>query len=117
MTTIFGFPSNAVAQPVRYVEGEELDWGQPAPGSWEPVGDAASVVLTPMRTEEKLRAGITGDPDANKLFFNLVDSETPFSTRATLEIKGARYNVKSVSPYNVAGFPNVGIAEVVGGAS
>lgn len=116
VSTIFGFTSNATAQPVRYVEGEELDWGQPAPGAWEPKGDAVPVVLIPIRSEEKVRAGMDVDTEANKLFFKLVNGEAPFSTRTTLEIKGARYNVKSVSAYNVAGFPDVGIAEVVGGA-
>lgn len=42
-----------------------------------------------------------------------VGGESPLSTQDTLEIDGNRFNVRSVSPYTVAGFDQIAVAEIV----
>lgn len=109
MPEVSGFQTNAIAQPVRWTETGGGDFGAPGTGSWENDGAAVDVILLPVRAEEKVRAGMDVDIEARKLIYN----GNPITTRQTLDISGTRYNVRSVEPYNVAGFDRIGVAMVV----
>ena len=113
MAEVNGTPTNAVAQPVEYVEADSGDFGQPSSGSWQNAGDPVDAIKLDIDIEEKNRAGIDVDTDASELYCNLVDGDSPISTRQTVEINGARYNVKGSAAYDVSGFPSAAILTVV----
>lgn len=113
MPTVFGFETNAEAQRVKYTQTGGGGYEGPAEGGWVSVGQSVPVIRVPIRSEEKVRAGVDVNTEAGKLIFNLVGGESPLSTQDTLEIDGNRFNVRSVSPYTVVGFDQVGLAEIV----
>lgn len=110
MPTVFDFETNVEAQPVKYVQVGGGGWDGPSPpGSWESVGQPVPVIRVPIRSEEKVRAGIDVNTEAGKLIFN----GNPITTSMTLDIDGKRYNVRTVAFYNVSEFPEVSVAEIV----
>jgi hypothetical protein len=116
MASVGGFPTDALAQPIEYIEGTSGDFGaEPMPGFWQPIAGrpAVPVVTEDMSSEEQVRAGIDKPTVAKRLYFNLTGGEPPLTTSDTVDIGGNRFNVRSVVVYDKAGFPKAGIAEVV----
>lgn len=117
MADVAGFESNALAQPVGYVEGTSGDWGgDETAGTWQPIPGRGpvEVLALDMPSPDKVSAGIEVETSAKTLYFNLVDGSSPFAERDTLEVEGKRYNVRSVVTYDVADFDLVGYCEAVG---
>lgn len=120
MGVINGFATDSIATPVAYVSTGGGGWDGPATGAWELQAGRApvEVVTQNLPSEEKIKAGIDAATKAKKVYFALVNGESPVKESDTLDVSGTttlsgeRYDVHSVMVYNRRGFPRVGYGEI-----
>lgn len=121
MGVINGFATDSIATPVAYVSTGGGGWDGPAKGDWKLQTGRTPVefVTQNLPSEEKIKAGIDAATKAKKIYFALVNGESPVKESDTLDISdattlsGERYDVHGVMVYNRSGFPRVGYGEIV----